>query len=291
MVEIHHLGPSPLSSRPHTPPYTPLQATKRAMSRNASPTSRASSIHPAETSSPARKIVEVFSTDNIEVVELDDNDLRSISDAEIVHPDDSEDPTEDDNSGDDEDEDEDEDEDDEDDDEDDDSDEADDDDDSDEADDDDDDDDESTASDASSSTYADQLARQLSGLRCSEQDLLRFHQLRQQRRHDRRRDSQLGKRSHSKSAQSESGHVDADALDDHDCLVAQRRLRRRTRGPGDLDFDYEQLKKSAAAVFVQQQQQQQQQQQRQHYHHHHHHTHANMRFAATRSPVAMAPSS
>jgi hypothetical protein len=35
--------------------------------------------------------------------------------------------------------------------------------------------------------------------------------------------------------------VDPDAMDDHDCPVAQRRLRRRTRGPGDIEFDLERL--------------------------------------------------
>lgn len=275
MVEILHLGETPLSSRPHTPPYTPIRATKRALSRNDSPRSRDSSIHPAETTSPAKRLIEVFAADNIEVVELDENDLSSISDAEIIHPDDSEDPTEDDNSGD-EDEDEDEDEDDdEDDDDDDDEDDEDDDDDNDTNDEDSDNDLDDTASDLSASD-ADGLARQLSGLRCSAKQELRFQQERQRRRHDRRRDSRVYKRSHSKSAQSESGHVDVDALDDHDCLAAQRRLRRRTRGPGDLEieFDYEQIKKSAAAAaagaFG---------------------DHVGLHFAAARGPVAMAPSS
>jgi len=219
-----------LASRPHTPPRTPRKAMNPSLSRAHSPPSRASSVHPFETTSPVRKVIKVLVEDDIEVIELpNDETSNTISDAELVYPESSEEPsseTEDDEN----------DEDDEDDDDDDDQSDADDEDDDDE-DEDDDDDVSSQCSDSSTS----EIALELSGLRCSDKQELRFHETRQQRHREKRRDSRVYKRSHSISAKSESGNVDPDAMDDHDCPVAQRRLRRRTRGPGDFEFDLERL--------------------------------------------------
>jgi hypothetical protein len=73
-----HAGHKP----PATPPQTPAKA-KRPFERSDSP---ASSIHPTETSSPAKKVLKRTTSDNVLVVELLDVELRSIPDTEVVSP-------------------------------------------------------------------------------------------------------------------------------------------------------------------------------------------------------------
>lgn len=68
---------------PATPPYTPAAKHKRRFDRSDSP---ASSIHPAETSSPARKVLKRTASDSIIVVELPDKDLDELIDAEVISP-------------------------------------------------------------------------------------------------------------------------------------------------------------------------------------------------------------
>lgn len=68
---------------PATPPYTPAAKHKRRFERSDSP---ASSIHPAETSSPAKKVLKRTQSDSIIVVELPDNDFDQLIDAEVISP-------------------------------------------------------------------------------------------------------------------------------------------------------------------------------------------------------------
>lgn len=67
---------------PRTPPYTPHRA-KRRLERSDSP---ASSIHPAETCSPAKKIVKRTASDHVKVEELVEGDLGYQSDIESIYP-------------------------------------------------------------------------------------------------------------------------------------------------------------------------------------------------------------
>lgn len=73
-----------LSSRngPATPPYTPAK-NKRRLERSDSP---ASSIHPAETSSPAKKLLKRANGDTIRVEELNDSDLGYLTEVDLVYP-------------------------------------------------------------------------------------------------------------------------------------------------------------------------------------------------------------
>ena len=73
-----HAGHKP----PATPPQTPAKF-KRPFERSDSP---ASSIHPTETSSPAKKVLKRTTSDNVLVVELPDVEIGSIPDTEIVSP-------------------------------------------------------------------------------------------------------------------------------------------------------------------------------------------------------------
>ncbi len=63
---------SVLGNAPHTPPYTPHHP-KRPLERNESPAS-ARSIHPAETSSPAKQAAKEQSEDGVRVEELTEGD-------------------------------------------------------------------------------------------------------------------------------------------------------------------------------------------------------------------------
>lgn len=67
---------------PATPPYTPAKH-KRRLERSDSP---ASSIHPTETSSPAKKVLKRTPSDNVLVVELPDGEIASLPDTDIVSP-------------------------------------------------------------------------------------------------------------------------------------------------------------------------------------------------------------
>jgi len=67
---------------PATPPYTPAKHHKRRLERSDSP----ASIHPTETSSPAKKVLKRTPSDNVLVVELPDGELASLPDTDIVSP-------------------------------------------------------------------------------------------------------------------------------------------------------------------------------------------------------------
>ncbi|KAM0704267.1 hypothetical protein Q7P35_008500 [Cladosporium inversicolor] len=67
---------------PATPPYTPAKH-KRRLERSDSP---ASSVHPTETSSPAKKVLKRTPSDNVLVVELPDGEIVSLADTDIVSP-------------------------------------------------------------------------------------------------------------------------------------------------------------------------------------------------------------
>lgn len=67
---------------PATPPYTPAKF-KRPFERSDSP---ALSIHPTETSSPAKKVLKRTASDNLLVVELPDGETESFADADVVSP-------------------------------------------------------------------------------------------------------------------------------------------------------------------------------------------------------------
>ncbi|KAK4545082.1 hypothetical protein LTR36_003633 [Oleoguttula mirabilis] len=73
-----------ISGRPHTPPYTPRRAKgKRRLERADSP---ASSVHPAETTSPAKKIAKRATVDNVRVEELAEGDVGFMTDIDVVYP-------------------------------------------------------------------------------------------------------------------------------------------------------------------------------------------------------------
>lgn len=76
-----------LSGHPHTPPYTPARITKRRLERSDSPASTVGSIHPAETSSPAKKAAKRAASDNIQVEELAEGDIGYMTDIDVVYPD------------------------------------------------------------------------------------------------------------------------------------------------------------------------------------------------------------
>ena len=69
---------------PHTPPYTPHR-TKRRLERSNSPAS-IKSIHPTETSSPAKKAAKRSTPDTVKVEELTESDLGYITDVDVVYP-------------------------------------------------------------------------------------------------------------------------------------------------------------------------------------------------------------
>lgn len=69
---------------PHTPPYTPQRA-KRRFQRAESPAS-IKSLHPAETSSPAKKVHKRSAEDNIKVEELTEGDVGYMTDIDLVYP-------------------------------------------------------------------------------------------------------------------------------------------------------------------------------------------------------------
>ena len=73
------------ASLPRTPPYTPHR-TKRPFERSDSPAS-VRSLHPAETSSPAKKVVKRAVEDDVEVEELTEGDAGYTTDMEVIYPD------------------------------------------------------------------------------------------------------------------------------------------------------------------------------------------------------------
>lgn len=69
---------------PATPPYTPARHHKRPFERSDSP---ASSIHPTETSSPAKKALKRTASNSVLVIELPDGDGGSLPpDTDVVSP-------------------------------------------------------------------------------------------------------------------------------------------------------------------------------------------------------------
>lgn len=78
-------------SIPHTPPYTPYRA-KRRFERSDSPAS-ISSIQPAETISPAKKVARRSNEDNVTVEELVEGDLGYATDVDVVYPEELEEKT------------------------------------------------------------------------------------------------------------------------------------------------------------------------------------------------------
>lgn len=67
---------------PATPPCTPARKQKRRLERSDSP----SSIHPYETSSPAKKAAKRVAGDHVRVEELVEGDLGYQTDLDIVYP-------------------------------------------------------------------------------------------------------------------------------------------------------------------------------------------------------------
>jgi len=78
---------------PRTPPYTPL-STKRRFERSDSPAS-ISSIHPAETTSPAKKAAKRDVPSGVKVEELAEGDIGYITDVDDVFPEELEEATSD----------------------------------------------------------------------------------------------------------------------------------------------------------------------------------------------------
>ncbi|KAK3669393.1 hypothetical protein LTR78_010738 [Recurvomyces mirabilis] len=204
-----------VSGRPHTPPYTPLRNKgKRRLERSDSP---ASSIHPTETISPAKKVPKrasvIAAEDNVRVEELADSD-NAYRDADIVFPEETEE-VESQGDG----------------------------------------DDEfsiTSGSGAEEASESEGMARRMSRLQCKDGETdeeAKFEKGRRQRRLSRRHmGSQVFKRSHSQSVGNRTGapaaevaDVDTEAMDDHDVLGSKRRLRRRVRGPREDELMFEEM--------------------------------------------------
>ena len=183
-----------LSGTPTTPPYTPARTRpKRRFERSDSPASNAGSVHPAETSSPAKKAAKRGIQDEIQVQELAEGDMGYITDVDVVFPDELEEVSSDSSSV----------------------------------------DGSSTASDNVSDSETTDIARKLSRMRCGDDQEVDFEKLRRRRHVHKRTDSRVYKRSHSQSVSGDRGGVaDPDAIDDQDLPSSQRRLRRRVYGPG-----------------------------------------------------------
>ncbi|KAF2772555.1 hypothetical protein EJ03DRAFT_187568 [Teratosphaeria nubilosa] len=203
------------SHQPRTPPDTPHQPQadlpqhqfntnnkRRRFSRSDSPVS---SIHPTETSSPAKKAAKrtaVAAEDNVQVQELLEGDAGYQTDLDVIYPEELEE-VESSDQGDDElscgtDE-----------------------------------DGEGGHSDTTTG-----LSRRLSRMNCGDPNAtIKFEQGRRARRMSKRMGGRVVKRSHSESLKGEgspdpmSADINTDAMNDHDRVDAQRRLRRRTRGP------------------------------------------------------------
>jgi hypothetical protein len=187
-----------------TPPYTSVRQ-KRRLERSDSP---ASSIHPVETSSPAKKLVKRATTDTVIVSELTEADPGYHTDLDVVYPQELEELS----SFSDEDE-----------------------------------HNISTDDWDSDAEQQIALTTRLGRLDCTDdyegKDEAEMEQRRQEARLHRRHASRAFKRSHSQSVKSESAgtatlpnltDVDVDAMDDQDFSGRVRRLRRRTKGPGGL---------------------------------------------------------
>lgn len=186
---------------PRTPPYTPHRHKNRGKRRlDRRSDSPASSIHPAETSSPAKKAAKraaaaaAAAGDTFQVEELGEGDLGYTTDldVDVVYPQELEEVET--SDGDDE-----------------------------------------LSSSSSEDEDEDEaaIARRLSRLRCGDENAeADFEKGRRLRRMSKRMGSRVFKRSHSETVKSEVEEVmDAEAMDDQDVAGSQRRLRRRVRGP------------------------------------------------------------
>jgi len=187
---------------PATPPYTPAKH-KRRLERSDSP---ASSIHPTETSSPAKKVLKRTPSDNVLVVELPDGEITSLPHTDMVSPseleeaedylseihsdDDSVEPTY-----------------------------------------------ESDSDSDSDSGISSRFAR----LDCEDQEEeLEMAQKRLERRLSKRVSIRVFKRPHSQSADGDTRATDTDDADERSGDVSIRRLRRRVLSPvgGPIDWEY-----------------------------------------------------
>jgi hypothetical protein len=182
---------------PATPPYTPAKY-KRPFDTSNLP---ASSIHPTETSSPAKKVLKRTASDGILVVELPDNDLGplvsagAISPAELEEAEEylSESQSEIDDS-------------------------------------------EHDSEPESDSGISDRFSK----LTCDEQEEeLEMTQKRQQRRLSKRTSVRIFKRLHSQTTNSDNEEADTDDRNDRNGDASARRLRRRMLSPVGGHIDWE----------------------------------------------------
>ena len=187
---------------PATPPYTPAKY-KRSLEVSNSP---ASSIHPTETISPAKKALKRTASDGVLVVELRDNDFESVVGADAISPAEleeaedylSESQSEVDDS----------------------------------------DDDSGPESDSG-------ISDRFSKLNCAEQEEeLEMTQKRLQRRLSKRTSLRVFKRLHSQTTNSDNGDSDTDDLNDHSGSASARRLRRRMLSPVGRPIDWEEAMSS-----------------------------------------------
>ncbi|EMC95557.1 hypothetical protein BAUCODRAFT_493774 [Baudoinia panamericana UAMH 10762] len=199
-----------MSSNLHTPPYTPHRGKgkRTRVERSDSP---ASSIHPAETESPAKKaakrapFVLAEGADEIKVEELVEGDVGYMTDIDVVYPEELEEAgsSSDEHGA----------------------------------------DDELSAGDddlRDDELPEAGLTRRLSKLHCNDAEgEARFEVGRRQRRMSKRLASRnVFKRTHIQSAtksETEEGGTEADVIDDHDLPASRRRLRRRVEGPRETE--------------------------------------------------------
>lgn len=192
----------PRHHSPATPPYTPAKPSHR-LERADSP---ASSIHPAETVSPPKKLSKSTASDNLTVEELRDGDPGFLSDTSIVYPQGLEEVhsrSDDDRST------------------------------------------SPLDSDSDIERDESGIVEPFEKLSCNgkEQEEARMENERRARRRIRRTGSRPFKRSHSKTVKGVVGVSDpSEALDDQDTAAGVRRLRRRTKGPDDTAFAFEEGK-------------------------------------------------
>lgn len=183
---------------PATPPYTPAKH-KRPFERSDSP---ASSVHPTETSSPAKKVLKRTASDNVLVVELPDGELASFPDTDVVSPselEEAEDRLSESGS--------------------------------------DVDDEPSYESDSASDSG---ISSRFSRLNCEEQEeQSEMAQKRLERRLSKRVSIRVFKRPHSQSADGDTAATDTDDADERNGDASIRRLRRRVLSPVGGPIDWE----------------------------------------------------
>nr|POE75805.1 hypothetical protein CFP56_67824 [Quercus suber] len=186
---------------PHTPPFTPARG-KRRLERSDSP---ASSIHPTETCSPAKKIVKRTVSDHVKVEELKEGDVGYQTDVEVIYPQELEE-AESNSDGDDE--------------------------------------MSSTDADDPDELITRRLSRMCYDDR-PEADFEKERRRRHLMRRAGDRASFKRSHSQSLKSDDMDFTTDLDAMDDHDLTASQRRLRRRVRGPRDAEVVYEEVLRSS----------------------------------------------